>query len=163
VTYKTREQREGEVPGVDYHFVTAAEFQRLRRAGAFLETARVHGQWSGTPRDQVVATLGAGRDAILKIDVQGAETIRSITPDAVLIFVAPPSLEALSGRLEGRATESARDLKRRHDDAPGELARQGEYDYVVVNETGQAGRTADQIDAIIAAEHARSPDLRIRL
>jgi len=163
VTYKTREVREGEVPGEDYHFVTLAEFQRLRRTGAFLETARVHGHWSGTPRDQVVQALGEGRDAILKIDVQGAETIRHQAPDAVLIFVAPPSLEALSGRLVGRATESGRDLKRRQHDAPGELARMDEYDHVVINETGQVDRTADQIEAIIASEHARSPDLRIRL
>jgi guanylate kinase len=163
VTYKTREQREGEVPGVDYHFVTSSEFQRMRRAGAFLETAQVHGHWSGTPRDQVVEALARGRDAILKIDVQGADAIRRQAPDAVLIFVAPPSLEALSGRLVGRATESEQDLKRRQQDAPGELARAAEYDYVVVNETGQVARTADQIDALIAEEHARSPDKRIRL
>jgi guanylate kinase len=163
VTYRTRERRKGEVDGVDYHFVSLAQFRRMRREGAFLETARVHGTWSGTPRDQVVEALRTGRDAILKIDVQGAATIRRNVPQALLIFVAPPSLEALSGRLVGRATESAPDLKRRQEDAPGELARQDEYDYVVVNETGQVERTAREIDSIIAAEHERSPDIRIRL
>jgi guanylate kinase len=163
VTYKTRERRDEEIEGVDYHFVSVAEFERLRRRGAFLETALVHGQWSGTPRDQVVAALEEGRDAILKIDVQGAGAIRRIVPDALLIFVAPPSLEALSGRLVGRATESGSELRRRQEDAPGELARQDEYDHVVVNETGQVARTAAAIDAIIAAEHERSGTRRIRL
>ncbi|HET7677219.1 MAG TPA: guanylate kinase [Candidatus Limnocylindrales bacterium] len=161
VTYKTRARRPGETDGVDYHFVSEPEFERLMAAGAFLETALVHGHWSGTPRDQVVEALTTGRDAILKIDVQGARAIRELVPHSLLIFVAPPSMEALDGRLRGRATETADELARRQQDAALELARQGDYDHVVVNETGQVARTAARIDELIAAEHARHPDRRI--
>ena len=157
VTYKTRERRPAEVDGVDYHFVSSEEFDRLRRAGAFLETAEVHGHWSGTPIDQVKEALTAGRDAILKIDVQGARAVHTRVPDALLIFVAPPSLEALTGRLKGRATESQADFDRRQRDAMVELASQGQYDYVVVNETGRVLRTAQRIDEILTQEHELHP------
>jgi guanylate kinase len=158
VTYKTRDRRPGEVDGKDYHFVSRDEFHRLRSEGAFLETAEVHGHWSGTPLDQVVEALGAGLDAILKIDVQGARAVRERVPDALLIFVAPPSLEALTGRLRGRATESAADFERRQRDAMLELASQKDYDYVVINETGKVLRTARRIDEILGHEHELHPD-----
>ncbi len=157
VTYKTRERRPTEVDGVDYHFVSSEDFDRLRRAGAFLETAEVHGHWSGTPIDQVKEALTAGRDAILKIDVQGARAVHDRVPDALLIFVAPPSLEALTGRLKGQATESEADFDRRQRDAMVELASQHQYDYVVVNETGRVLRTAQRIDEILTHEHELHP------
>jgi guanylate kinase len=163
VTYKTRERRPMEVDKIDYHFVTQDEFDRLRDEDAFLETAEVHGQWSGTPWDQVTEALERGDDAVLKIDVQGARAVRQRVPDAVLIFVAPPSMEALSGRLRGRATESEADFRRRQLDAAVELASQSDYDYVVVNRTGEAAATAEEIERIIAAEHERHPDRRIRV
>lgn len=163
VTYKSRERRPGEVDGVDYHFVTKEQFDQLRANGAFLETAEVHGQWSGTPWDQVIEALEAGEDAVLKIDVQGAETVRSIVPNALLIFVAPPSETDLSERLRQRGTESEEDFERRQLDAPKELASMGDYDYVVVNRTGQATETAEEIERIIAAEHARHPHRQIRI
>ena len=121
----------------------------------------MHGNWYGTPRDQVQSALAAGRDAILKIDVQGAHKVHQKVRDALLIFVVPPSLEALQERLVGRSTESPADLERRRADAEYELSRAADYDHVVVNETDQVDRTAEQIDAIIAAEHARHPDRRI--
>ncbi len=158
VTYKSRARRPGEVDGIDYHFVTASEFQRLRRSGAFLETANVHGDWSGTPRDQVVAALSSGRDAILKIDVQGARAVRERVPEALLLYVAPPSPEALNERLVGRGTETGAKLKRRQDDAPVELASQDEYDHIFVNETGKVDATAERIDEVLRREHERRAD-----
>ena len=163
VTYKTRPRRHGETDGVDYHFVSEERFRELLAANAFLEVAEVHGHWSGTPVDQVVQALASGRDAILKIDVQGAQTVKARVPAALLIFVSPPSMEELSGRLKGRATETQADFERRQRDAAIELARQHDYDYVVVNETGQPERTARRIDEILRAEHAAHPDRRITI
>ncbi|MGI8703214.1 MAG: guanylate kinase [Candidatus Limnocylindrales bacterium] len=161
VTYKSRPRRPDEVDGIDYHFVSPEQFRELRAAGELLEAAEVHGHWSGTPRDQVVQALAAGHDAILKIDVQGARAIREKVPEALMVFVAPPSFEALTGRLRGRATESASDFDRRQRDAALELARQDDYDHVVVNETGQVLRTASRIDEIMDAAHELYRDRRI--
>lgn len=163
VTYKSRRKRPGEVEGVDYHFVTKEQFDRLREQDAFLEMAEVHGQWSGTPWDQVIAALKAGDDAVLKIDVQGAESVRKLVPDALLIFVAPPSEEDLDKRLLQRGTESGADFERRRQDAPKELASMGDYDYVVVNRDGRATETAEEIERIVAAEHDRHRLRRIRI
>lgn len=163
VTYKTRGPRPEEVDGVDYQFVSVPEFETLRDAGQLLESAQVHGHWSGTPRDQVVAALEAGRDAILKIDVQGAESVKQLISDALRIFIAPPSDEAREARLAGRGTETAEELARRNRDAETEMERRSEYDYVVINETDQAERSAQQIDEIIRHEHHLYPDRRIRL
>ena len=106
VTYKTRLPRPNEVEGIDYQFITTDEFEKLLAKGRLLESALVHGDWSGTPRDQVVEALTSGRDAILKIDVQGAEAIHDIVPDALRIFVAPPDEAQLEARLRGRGTET---------------------------------------------------------
>jgi len=163
VTCTTRRRRPNEVDGVDYHFLTDEAFEALRQRGQLLEANEVHGNWYGTPRDQVAAALKDGRDAVLKIDVQGARAVRRAVADALLVFVVPPSLEALAERLEGRSTETPDQLKRRHQDAAGELARQVDFDHVVVNETGQVARTAAEIERVIAAEHARHPRRRIRI
>jgi guanylate kinase len=161
ITATTRERRPNETAGVSYHFLSMADYQRLRDEGGLLEASEVHGNWYGTPLDQVRAALASGQDAILKIDVQGARKVRVRVPDALLIFVVPPSLEALEARLTGRSTESPEDLARRREDAAHELARQADYDHVVVNETDQIDSTAERIDAIIAAEHERFADRRI--
>jgi guanylate kinase len=163
ITCTTRPRRETEVDGVNYHFLTREAFEGLRASGGLLEASEVHGYWYGTPRDQVVEALGSGRDAILKIDVQGARAIRAAVPDALLIFVVPPSLEELRERLVGRSTETSEQLERRWRNAAKELARKDEYDHVVVNETGRVARTATEIDAIVAAEHERAPHRRIRV
>lgn len=163
VTCTTRSRRRGEVDGVSYRFLDAARFLALRDAGELLEYAEVHGNWYGTPRDQVRQALAEGRHAILKIDVQGAQAIKERVPDALLIFVVPPSLETLFQRLKARATESADELEIRQRNAAIELARQDDYDHVVVNETGQVDRTAARIHEIIAAEHARRRELRVRI
>ena len=161
VTCTTRERRHAEIAGVSYHFLSDDGFAALRDHGALLEASEVHGNWYGTPRDQVVDALVEGRDAILKIDVQGARAIRERAPQAVSIFVVPPSLEELYERLTARRTESADELDRRRRDAAVELARQDDYDYVVVNETGQVARTASRIDEILVREHLLHPDRRV--
>ena len=125
-----------------YHFLTEAEFHALHDAGELLEANEVHGNWYGTPRREVAQALAAGRDVILKIDVQGARVVKERVPDALLIFIVPPSLEALFQRLRSRATETADELELRQRNAAIELARQGDYDQVVVNETGEVDRTA---------------------
>lgn len=155
ITCTTRRPRPGEVDGVSYHFLSRERFAALRDAGAFLESAEVHGNWYATPRAEVRRALAGGRDVILKIDVQGAATVKSLVPDAVLVFVVPPSLEALFRRLRARATETAEQLELRQRNAAIELARAGDYDHVVVNEDGQVKRTAERIDAIIRDERAR--------
>ena len=163
VTYKTRTPRQGEIEGVDYQFVSVEQFRELMDTARLLEASEVHGHWSGTPRDQVVAALAAGQDAILKIDVQGAEKVKALVPDALRIFVAPPSEEAREERITGRGTETQAELTRRRRDAQVEMRHRSEYDHVVVNETGQARESADKIDHIIAREHARHPGRRISL
>ena len=135
----------------------------MRAARGFLEANEVHGNWYGSPRDQVRDALVAGRDVILKIDVQGAQVVKEQVSEALLIFVVPPSLEELFERLRTRATETAEQLEVRQRDAAIELARQNDYDQIVANETGQVERTAERIDEIIADEHRRHPDRRVRV
>ncbi len=163
VTYTTRPRRHGEVDRESYHFVDVERFRAMRDAGEFLEANEVHGRWYGTPRAQVQEALAAGKDVILKIDVQGAQVIKETVPEALLIFLVPPSLEDLFHRLRSRATESADELELRQRNAAIELARQDDYDYVVRNETGQVERTAERIDEIMADEHRRHPERIVRL
>lgn len=163
VTYKTRSPRNGEMEGIDYQFVSVDEFLRLMEEGRLLEASEVHGHWSGTPRDQVVEALTSGRDAILKIDVQGAEKVKALVPDALRIFVAPPSEAEREQRISERGTETAEELARRRKDAEIEMQRRSEYDHVLVNETGQANKTAQRIHRIIKQEHARHPRRRVSL
>jgi len=163
VTCTTRARRRGEVDGISYHFLAPDRFAELREAGEFLEANEVHGHWYGTPRRQVRDALAAGRDVILKIDVQGAQVVKETVPEALLIFLVPPSLEDLFHRLRSRATESADELELRQRNAAIELARQDDYDYVVTNETGEVERTARRIDEIIVEEHRRNPDRLVRV
>jgi guanylate kinase len=163
VTCTTRGPRPGEVPGVSYQFLSRKAFRALRDAGELLESAEVHGNWYGTPRHDVADALAKGRDVILKIDVQGAKVVKERVPEALLIFIVPPSLEALFQRLRSRATETADELEIRQRNAAIELARQGDYDSVVVNETNQVDRTAAEIQAIVAQEKRRTADRRIRI
>jgi guanylate kinase len=161
VTCTTRPARPGEVDGESYHFLTPQAFATLRRRGGLLESAEVHGNWYGTPRDEVRRALREGRDVILKIDVQGAQVIKEKVADALLVFVVPPSLEALFERLRSRATETADQLEVRQRNAALELARQGDYDYVVVNETDAVERTAERIEQIITVERRKHPTRRV--
>jgi guanylate kinase len=155
-TCTTRAPRPGEVEGVSYNFVTEAEFMALRDAGELLEANEVHGNWYGTPREGVRQALSRGQHAILKIDVQGAQVVKGCVPSALLIFVVPPSLETLFDHLKNRRTESAEQLEIRQRNAAIELARQDDYDHVVVNVEGNVDRTAEVIDGIISKEERRA-------
>ncbi|MFM8176924.1 MAG: guanylate kinase, partial [Candidatus Limnocylindrus sp.] len=148
VTCTTREPRSGEMNGVHYHFHTDESFTALREANGLLESATVHGHSYGTPRSEVQEALARGEDAILKIDVQGARSVRTEIPEAILIFIAPPSPEALAARLAGRGTESAEDLVTRARSAIAEMDRAKEYDYLVLNETGYPEEAAAQVEKI---------------
>jgi guanylate kinase len=155
VTCTTRARRPGEIDGVSYNFLTIDQFKALRDAGDLLEANQVHGHWYGTPRAGVRDALARGQHAILKIDVQGAQVIKSRIPDALLVFVVPPSLETLFQHLKARRTESADELELRQRNAALELARKDDYDHVVVNEEGDVDRTAERIDEIISREERR--------
>lgn len=134
VSVTTRAPRPGESDGVQYTFVDPPTFQQLADSGQLLEHAVYAGQHYGTPRDPVLARLRAGRPALLEIDLQGARQIRSAMPDALLVFLAPPSWEELTRRLTGRGTEDPELLRARLDRARVELAAEDEFDTVVVND-----------------------------
>jgi len=160
VTATTRAQRDGEIDGVHYHFLTDEEFGTLAQRDGLLEHANNHGHLYGTPIDQVRGILAAGRDAILTISPAGARTVRRQVPDALLIFVMPPSMEDLTRRLRGRGSESEASITRRKRDAERWIAEAHDYDHVVVNETDRPGQAADRIWEIIQAEARRDPPRR---
>jgi guanylate kinase len=155
VTCTTRAPRPNEIPGVSYNFVSLAEFAALREAGELLEANEVHGNWYGTPKAGVRAALSGEQHAILKIDVQGAHVVKGCVPEALLIFVVPPSMDTLVEHLKARRTESAEQLEIRQRNAALELARKDDYDFVVVNEEGRVDQTAERIEEIIAQEERR--------
>ena len=134
VSCTTRPPREMERDGVDYHFVTARDFEEKIAGGLFLEHAVVHGYRYGTLLESVEREMEAGRDVLLEIDVQGARQIREILPESVLIFVAPPSLDVLEKRLRQRETESEEKIALRLENAKKEIALSSEYDRVIVND-----------------------------
>jgi guanylate kinase len=135
VSMTTRAPRPGEVDGVHYHFVDDREFDRLAAAGEFLEHAVVHGAAKyGTPRGPVERALAEGRDALLEIDLQGARQVRDTMPDALFVFLAPPSWDELVRRLVGRGTETEEERERRLATAREEMASQREFDEVIVND-----------------------------
>ncbi|TAM69945.1 MAG: guanylate kinase [Microbacteriaceae bacterium] len=134
VSATTRAPRPGEVDGVNYYFVSDDEFDRLIADGELLEWARVHNAYRyGTPRKPIDAALRAGNSVLLEIDLQGAQQVRAVIPEATLVFLAPPSWDELVRRLVGRGTEDAEERQRRLDTARVELASQDEFDYRVVN------------------------------
>ena len=155
VTATTRPMRPGEVDGKDYIFLDVETFLRMRERDELLESAQVYDRWYGVPRQQVRDPLIAGRDVILEIDVQGADTIRSIAPEALTVFVMPASMHELRSRLAGRGTEDETEMQRRLHEASVELGRMHEFDYRVVNRNGQLDDAVREIDAIIAAEKCR--------
>ena len=153
VTATTRQQRKGESDGVDYQFVSKEGFEEMVSGGELMEWAEVYGHFYGVPRRQVKEALERGCDVLVKVDVQGAATIKRAVTQALLIFLAPPSMAALEKRVRQRNTESNIDLERRLATAHEEMNQQGMFDYVVVND--RVDRAAAQIDAIIAAEKSR--------
>lgn len=155
VTATTRPKRSAEQDGVDYHFVSKARFEAMIAADELLEWAPVYGNYYGVPKAQIADALAQGKDVIVKIDVQGAATIRRIAPDALFIFLAPPSVAELERRLAGRLTETEEALALRLNTARRELAEAAKYDYVVVHHTHGTAAAAREIEAIIDRERAR--------
>jgi guanylate kinase len=134
ISHTTRAARPGEVDGVAYHFVSAGVFDAMRTAGDFLEWAQVHGNCYGTSRRWLDEQLSAGRDVLLEIDWQGAQQVRTLFPDAVGIFILPPSLDALSARLNGRGQDAADVIERRLAAARDEIRHLHEFDFVIIND-----------------------------
>lgn len=157
VTATTRPMRANERDGVNYVFLDDAAYDRTVAENGFLERAEVYGYRYGVPKDQVRDALASGLDVIIKIDVQGAETIKRLNPEGVFVFLAPPSMDELERRLRERKSEAAVDLERRLDTARQEMARMPMFDYVVVNESGALDETAEALEAIMRAERWRYP------
>ncbi len=155
VTATTRPARPGEVHGVDYYFVSEAEFRRMIADDEMLEWAEVHCRLYGVPRASVRRYLEAGGDVLLRVDVQGAATIRAKVPEAVLIFLAPPSMDSLIARLKGRGTESTDQLAIRISNAYEEMKQLPGFDYVVVNPDDGLDVAVDLVKSIVKAEKCR--------
>lgn len=155
VSYTTRSPRPGEENGRHYHFVEVDEFERMRALGEFLETALVHGNHYGTSRRTLETECAAGSDVLLEIDWQGAAQIRRLKPEAVAIFVLPPSITALEERLRNRGQDSAEVIARRVAAARGEIAHAGEFHYVIIND--ELDRAAQDLISIVRAERLRLP------
>jgi len=152
VNVTSRPPRPYEIEGVDHHFVDETKFLELVDSDALLEYARVYGYWYGVPKKQVLDALGRGLDVIARVDIQGAATIKSNAPDAILVFLEPPSLGELERRLKGRRTESEDELTIRLKVAGQEMAESTWFDYVIVNDTDSSEQTARQIFDILARE-----------
>lgn len=163
VTATTRPQRPGEVDGVDYYFATHDEFAEMIEQGELLEYAIVYNDYKGIPKGQVRQALASGRDVMMRIDVQGAETIRELCPDALLIFLSTRSEAELVSRLEARKTETPEGLKLRIATARQELKRVGMFDYYVINPDHRLDETVDIIISIIEAEHHRTQPRKVTL
>ena len=156
VTLTTRERRPSEIEGVDYYFTSVEEFRRMIVAGELLEWAQVYGNYYGVPRSQIREAMSRGRDVLLKVDVQGAATVRGLAPEAVLIFLMPPSFAELKQRLVQRHTDFAVDLEQRLAAAKVEMESREFFDYVVVNRSEALDDAAAQVQAIITAEKCRA-------
>ncbi len=164
VSVTTRPPRERERPGADYHFVSEAGFRSMREGGELAEWAEVHGQLYGTPLSELRDAAERGQHAVLDIDVEGARQIRRAVPEAVLVFVLPPTGSELVRRLTRRGTEKDEEVRRRLRGAMEELERANEFDFVLVNrDLSEAVRTVRKIVAVEALRASRAADLRGRI
>lgn len=156
VTATDRAPRPGEVHGVDYYFVTTEEFVAMIEEDELLEHAIVYGQRKGIPKQQVREAMASGKDVIMRIDVQGAATIRRLVPEAVQIFLAASSEQELEERLRNRGGDSPDQLEKRLATAREEMHQLAEFDYVVINRDGELDQAAQDVLAIIRTEHCRT-------
>jgi len=163
VTMTDRQPRRGEVEGEDYCFVTTAAFEAMIARGEFLEYARVYDQYKGVPKASVQRAIQSDRDVLMRLDVQGAATIRGRVPQATPVFLAPPSLDVLVQRLRRRAGDTAEQASERLHTALLEMERVPEFDYVVVNHEGALDRAVAQVLAIVTAERCRTGREPVRL
>ena len=155
VTATTRSKRPLEKDGVDYHFLSDKDFNQMVEQKELLEWAKVYGYYYGIPKQQVRSALAKGQDAIVKVDVQGAATIKSILPGAILIFLMPPSIEDLADRLKQRGTQNESDLATRLSKAREEIGKMSIFDYVVISYNDNLDLTVSKINAIVTAEKCR--------
>jgi guanylate kinase len=149
ISYTTRGPRPGEADGREYHFVDVATFRTMMARGAFLEWAEVHGIFYGTSKVWIADHLAAGHDVLLEIDWQGAQQVRAAFPEAIGIFILPPSMEELTRRLTGRGTDSAEVIERRLAAAQAEMRHVGEFDYVIINDGLE--QALDDLRAVVRA------------
>ena len=163
VTATTRPRRPGETEGVDYFFVEEQEFLDMIDQGELIEHALVYSDHKGVPRQQIREAMESGQDVVMRVDVQGAKTIRTLAPDALLIFLTAGDEEELSHRLRKRRTESEADLQLRLATAKEELGYLEVFDYAVLNADSQVEGAVDTILAIIEAEHHRVDPRRVEL
>jgi guanylate kinase len=161
VSHTTRPMRPGEEHGVHYHFTDVARFQQMINAGAFLEHARVFDNFYGTAAETVHERLDAGQDVILEIDWQGAQQVRRLVPEAVSVFILPPSREVLEQRLRGRGQDSDEVIARRLGDAVAEMSHYAEFDYLVVNDDFDTALA--QLRAVVMARRLRQSAQQQRL
>ena len=155
ISHTTRPPRPGEENGRDYHFVSPEEFERMARAGEFLESAVIYGNRYGTSRSWIARELERGHDIVLEIDWQGAQQVRRLAPGTVSIFILPPSLEALEQRLKGRSQDRPEAIARRLAAAREEINHLREVDYVIINK--DFNRAALELASIVRAERLRLP------
>jgi len=163
ITMTTRAPRADEVNGVDYFFVSVDEFKELVRQGELMEHAFVYSDYKGIPKAQVRQALESGKDVVMRLDVQGASTVRALCPDAVLIFLTANDREEWLKRLNARRSESAKDLALRIETAQKEFNCLEDFDYIVINAEGELDKTVDVIQAIIKAEHHRVNPRKVTL
>ncbi|MBP0961084.1 MAG: guanylate kinase [Oscillospiraceae bacterium] len=154
VSATTRSPRPGETDGVNYHFLKKEQFEELIASGGMLEYAQYCDNYYGTPRDKVMEKLGEGKHVILEIEVQGAMQIREKCPDAVFIFIAPPSVGELRNRLSGRGTETAEVIEKRVSEAAHEISFAEKYDYVIVND--RLEEAIEDFRTVVRAEELKS-------
>lgn len=155
VTATTRAMRSTEQEGVDYYFLSVDEFKASVARDEFLEYAKVYGNYYGVLKKEVRIALQKGEDVILKVDVQGADTLKKKIPDAVFIFLVPPSINDLTQRLTGRNADSPKDMQTRIDKAENEMRKVSMFDYRVINHTDNLRSTAETVQAIVTAERCR--------
>jgi len=155
VTATTRQQRPNEIDGLHYHFLTVERFHQMVDKGEMLEWANVYHNYYGVPRFAVMDALKSGKDVVVKVDVQGAATIRRTVPGAVLLFIRPPSMEELERRLRSRQSESSAEMAVRLGKAVDEYGQLSLFDYVLTNYAGRLDEVVDQVRAIITAEKLR--------
>lgn len=163
VTVTTRTKRDGEKDNVDYHFVTTEKFQQMIKNQELVEWANVYGNFYGVPSEPVKKALASGKDVLIKVDVQGAATLKKIFPQAIFIFLVPPSMEELLSRLRKRHTESSFDLELRIKTAREEMKKLPLFDYVVVDKQDKIDLALSAIKAIVTAEKHRTKPQEVNL
>jgi guanylate kinase len=163
ITCTTRHKRAAEVDGKDYHFISEQEFQKLLQEDGLLEWAKVYGNYYGVPKQPVREAIAAGKDTIIKVDIQGARNIKKVIPGAIFIIILPPSREELANRLNKRSTENPQDLALRLKTAESELQQIDLFDYAVLNPCDDVESAVQDILSIVKAERCRVQPRQVSL